>query len=187
MHVHWEVFWCSCRISFVRPTALGLHCPLVAVKDALYLVMGLGTSLLLLRSHSREISFPGGICDGSETPVEAALRETQEELGIELAQLDVWGQMPAVPNKTSNSTRQRLVFAGLYTVFSFVFAREHVCLPRHSRVDPASSFGSRHIVRGRRRGCRGVHCSHRVPGGRQVLQVHTVQGQDRTWVHFAHV
>lgn len=35
-----------------------------------------------LRSHSGQIAFPGGKIDPGETPVEAALREAWEELGI---------------------------------------------------------------------------------------------------------
>lgn len=35
-----------------------------------------------MRSHPGEIAFPGGSVDPGETPIEAALRETWEELGI---------------------------------------------------------------------------------------------------------
>lgn len=35
-----------------------------------------------MRSHPGQIAFPGGGIDPGETPVEAALRETREELGI---------------------------------------------------------------------------------------------------------
>ena len=39
---------------------------------------------LHMRSHRGEISFPGGRCDPGETPVETALREAQEEVGLDM-------------------------------------------------------------------------------------------------------
>ncbi len=36
-----------------------------------------------LKSHSGQISFPGGRCDDGETFIETALRETREEIGLE--------------------------------------------------------------------------------------------------------
>lgn len=36
-----------------------------------------------LRRHSGQVAFPGGRADGDETPVETALRETFEEVGVE--------------------------------------------------------------------------------------------------------
>ncbi|MFA7586771.1 MAG: CoA pyrophosphatase [Novosphingobium sp.] len=36
-----------------------------------------------MRAHPGQVAFPGGKIDGNETPVEAALREANEELGID--------------------------------------------------------------------------------------------------------
>ena len=36
-----------------------------------------------LRAHSGQVAFPGGKIDAGETPREAALREAQEEIGLE--------------------------------------------------------------------------------------------------------
>jgi 8-oxo-dGTP pyrophosphatase MutT (NUDIX family) len=44
-----------------------------------------------LTSHSGQISFPGGRCDAGETPVEAALREAREEIGLDAAFVDPVG------------------------------------------------------------------------------------------------
>lgn len=47
-----------------------------------------------LPDHAGQISFPGGridLCD--EGPVDAALRETEEEIGLERAQISVLGQL----------------------------------------------------------------------------------------------
>jgi len=47
-----------------------------------------------LRTHSGEISFPGGrIDDTDESFMSGALRETQEELGIDPAQIEVLGEI----------------------------------------------------------------------------------------------
>lgn len=40
-----------------------------------------------------EISFPGGLIDKGETVVETALRETQEELGIDLDKIEILGEI----------------------------------------------------------------------------------------------
>ena len=48
----------------------------------------------LLRAHPRQVCFPGGIINPSETPNEAAIRESNEELGINFSQIDIWTCMP---------------------------------------------------------------------------------------------
>ena len=50
-------------------------------------------------SHAREVCFPGGKCDSNdETDVDAALRETFEELGILPDKLKVWTHMQPIAN-----------------------------------------------------------------------------------------
>ena len=47
-----------------------------------------------LRSHAGQVSFPGGKLDPGETPVEAALRETWEEVGVDPERVEVVGSFP---------------------------------------------------------------------------------------------
>jgi len=48
----------------------------------------------LLRAHPRQDCSAGGIINPSETPNEAASRESNEELGINSSQIDIWTCMP---------------------------------------------------------------------------------------------
>lgn len=56
-----------------------------------------------LRSHSGEIAFPGGSVDREDaSPAITALREAQEEIGLEPARVELLGIMPPVFTVVSN-------------------------------------------------------------------------------------
>jgi 8-oxo-dGTP pyrophosphatase MutT (NUDIX family) len=46
-----------------------------------------------LRSHTHQVSFPGGRIDRGETAPQAALREAEEEVGIDPSSVDIFGQL----------------------------------------------------------------------------------------------
>ena len=55
-----------------------------------------------MRSHPGQVAFPGGSLDPGETPVQAALREAQEETGLDPAGVAVIGQLPQLHLPASN-------------------------------------------------------------------------------------
>lgn len=80
----------------IRPATLRDAAVLVPVVDR-----GADSALLLtkrtekLRSHSGQIAFPGGRIDPEDaSAVHAALRETEEEIGLDASFIDVVGRMP---------------------------------------------------------------------------------------------
>jgi|SRR5665213_874825 len=83
-----------------------------------------GTALLLtrraagLRAHGGQWALPGGRCDAGETPVEAALRELREELGLELVAEDVLGLLDDYPTRSGYLITPVVVWAGLNAAIS---------------------------------------------------------------------
>jgi len=55
-----------------------------------------------MRSHPGQVSFPGGSLDDGEEPVDAALREAEEETGLDPAGVEVFGTLPPLWLPPSN-------------------------------------------------------------------------------------
>ncbi|MCK1714028.1 MULTISPECIES: CoA pyrophosphatase [unclassified Bradyrhizobium] len=53
-----------------------------------------------LRAHRGQWALPGGRCDAGETPVEAGLRELDEELALKLTTNDVLGLLDDYPTRS---------------------------------------------------------------------------------------
>ncbi|WP_246731662.1 CoA pyrophosphatase [Methylocapsa sp. S129] len=66
-------------VANARPAAV--LAPIVARPDGPTVLLTLRASSL--RSHSGQVAFPGGKIDEGETPLAAALREAQEEIGLD--------------------------------------------------------------------------------------------------------
>lgn len=56
-----------------------------------------------LRSHRGEVSFPGGGQDPGEAPVDTALREAAEEIGLDPRSVEVVGELDHLETVTSRS------------------------------------------------------------------------------------
>ncbi|MDQ1445490.1 MAG: hypothetical protein QOI20_1954 [Acidimicrobiaceae bacterium] len=56
-----------------------------------------------LRSHTGEVSFPGGRLDPEESPLAAALREAGEEIGLDPADVEILGQLEPLATLSSRS------------------------------------------------------------------------------------
>jgi 8-oxo-dGTP pyrophosphatase MutT (NUDIX family) len=55
-----------------------------------------------LDDHPGQVAFPGGSIDPGESPVSAALREAEEETGLESGGVEVLGEMPQLSLPRSN-------------------------------------------------------------------------------------
>ncbi|WP_257167333.1 CoA pyrophosphatase [Bradyrhizobium sp. SRS-191] len=98
-----------CCARFVRQDAAA---PVPCLKRAAVAIAlaphdDTGTTALLLtlraaglRSHGGQWALPGGRCDADETPVEAALRELAEELGLSLTPDAVLGLLDDYPTRS---------------------------------------------------------------------------------------
>ncbi|WP_224816555.1 CoA pyrophosphatase [Hasllibacter sp. MH4015] len=74
------------------------------LRPAAVLIGVLGDDVILtkrastLKHHPGQIAFPGGKLDGDETPVEAALREAHEEIGLDPENVSILAELP--PHET---------------------------------------------------------------------------------------
>jgi 8-oxo-dGTP pyrophosphatase MutT (NUDIX family) len=79
-----------------------------ARRGAVLMLFGSDESLLLterahdMRSHPGQVSFPGGSIDPGETPVQAALREAEEETGLRPEGVHVFAELPELWLPPSN-------------------------------------------------------------------------------------
>lgn len=81
-----------------------------------------------LRSHTGEVSFPGGRLDRDELPVAAALREASEEVGLDPAGVEILGQLSVLSTFSSQAT---------ITPFVGVLARRPRLHPNPAEVELA--------------------------------------------------
>jgi 8-oxo-dGTP pyrophosphatase MutT (NUDIX family) len=71
-----------------------------------------------LRSHRGQWALPGGRCDEGETPVAAALRELQEELGLALGPEHVLGLLDDYPTRSGYLITPVVLWSGSSAVIT---------------------------------------------------------------------
>jgi 8-oxo-dGTP pyrophosphatase MutT (NUDIX family) len=109
-----------------------------------------------LRSHSGEIAFPGGATDSSDlSAVMTALRETQEEIGLDPQRVEVLGMLPPVFTVVSNFLIMPIVAylpRGLGTLsLQQSEVAELITLPLSALADPTIAYTEQWIRDGRAR------------------------------------
>lgn len=63
-----------------------------------------------VRTHKGQVSFPGGHIETGESPFDAAIRETKEELGSDIGAIRILGMYPCLPAITGTPVYPVLAF-----------------------------------------------------------------------------
>ena len=85
------------NLSSLAPAAVAVLFDITKGEPCLLMIKRAGT----LRHHSGEWAFPGGMIESSdESPMDAALRETDEEIGGESDHIDIWCGLAPVETST---------------------------------------------------------------------------------------
>ena len=81
------------RLRLASPVAAAVLIPIVARGELLSVLLTERTAHL--NDHAGQISFPGGRAELEDaSPVDTALRETEEEIGLPRASVETLGQLP---------------------------------------------------------------------------------------------
>jgi 8-oxo-dGTP pyrophosphatase MutT (NUDIX family) len=123
-------------------------------RGAVLMLFGSDESLLLterahdMRSHPGQVSFPGGSIDPGETPVQAALREAEEETGLRPEGVHVFAELPELWLPPSNfAVTPVLAWWRVESPVGVVDPREvHAVyrVPLDELLDPAHRVSTRH-------------------------------------------
>jgi len=107
-----------------------------------------------LRSHSGQIAFPGGRIDPTDaSPEEAALREAEEEIGLDPSQVEVVGRMPDYVTGSGYRIRPILsvVRPGFFLTLNADEVEDAFEVPLSFLMDPANHRRESRIWRERER------------------------------------
>ncbi|VDD85782.1 unnamed protein product [Enterobius vermicularis] len=74
--------------------------PLVNIRDQPCMLFT--QRALSLKNYSGAVCFPGGKLEADENPEQGALRESYEEIGLDMNKVDIWGKLDPVYNGDLN-------------------------------------------------------------------------------------
>ncbi|MHA1775769.1 MAG: NUDIX hydrolase [Promethearchaeota archaeon] len=88
------------RLSIPSLTPAAVMILICKKKETLFLLMTQRSKTL--KHHNGEMSFPGGKFDSSqdEDLLQTAIRETSEEIGLDPANIEIWGTLDDLPTLT---------------------------------------------------------------------------------------
>jgi 8-oxo-dGTP pyrophosphatase MutT (NUDIX family) len=120
-----------------------------------------------LSRHPGEISFPGGLQEPGEEPVDTALRETFEEVGIEPSSAEVLGALTPLHTRVSGI---------LIVPFVAALDRSPTFVPRDGEIAQVLTFGMRRLAAAERTARYEVSGGQIWEGWVYELDGHTVWG-----------
>ncbi len=93
-----------------------------------------------LRRHARQWALPGGRLDPGETPIEAALREMDEEIGLRLPPTALIGRLDDYPTRSGYNISPFVFWAGRTPEFTLNPDEVHAlyCIPLEELNRPES-------------------------------------------------
>jgi 8-oxo-dGTP pyrophosphatase MutT (NUDIX family) len=92
---------------------------------------------LRLKDHAGQISFPGGNLEIEDlSPLDTALRETREEIGLEIHRDNILGGLDSVPTSTS----KYVIYPYVAMVESGLYLRK-IFRPQNGDCDTDKTFG----------------------------------------------
>jgi 8-oxo-dGTP pyrophosphatase MutT (NUDIX family) len=107
-----------------------------------------------LRRHAGQISFPGGVRDAADiTPLHAALRELEEEIGVRREGVDILGMLDEIPTITEFRVVPfvgRLATGTVFAVNAEEIA-ELIEVPLAALQEPTRQRVERRLIRGAER------------------------------------
>jgi 8-oxo-dGTP pyrophosphatase MutT (NUDIX family) len=186
----WSATWLRDRLGgadsaeggFTDDYVLDAGAPLIEAAVLVAVITGENPGVLLtkrhagLRNHAGQVSFPGGRIDPEDaSPEAAALREAQEEIGLDPAQVTLVGRM--TPYVTGTGYRITPVVGLLARGFSLTLSPGEVEavleLPMSTLLDPAAPRRQSAAFRGRTRHYWvWPHPTHEIWGATAAILVH---------------
>ncbi len=154
---------------------------LVAAAVLVPIVHGATPGILLTRrsaalsSHPGQVAFPGGRIDAGEGPVEAALREAREEVGLPADLVEVTGRLPDYVTGSGFriSPIVGLLAPGFIPVPAAAEVEEVFELPLSVVLDPSAPQRRRAVWKGREREFWvWPHTRHYIWGATAAILVH---------------